>query len=120
MRPPVEPPPRRGRGRGRGRGGSEGRGRGRGRGRGARVQVPVAIPEHTDLDSSQEDVEMLDNNAEENREKVVKDETFMVGEHELKDSVFNDILNKKKLELMMDPEVVALFSKHQRSMKTKK
>ena len=54
MRPPIEPPPRRGRGRGRGRGGggsgggstspsesSGGRGRGRGRGRGAaRIQTP--------------------------------------------------------------------------------
>ena len=46
MRPPVEPPPRRGRGRGRGRGGStspseSGRGRGRGRGRGtSRPQPP--------------------------------------------------------------------------------
>ena len=54
MRPPIEPPPRRGRGRGRGRGGggsgggstspsesSGGRGRGRGRGRGAaRIQPP--------------------------------------------------------------------------------
>ena len=46
----------------------------------------------------------------------VKEETFMVGDMELKDSIFNEILNKKKLELMTDPEIISLFSKHQKTL----
>jgi len=119
MMPPVEPPPRRGRGRGRGRGGStspseSGRGRGRGRGRGAaRIQTPPMEridQQDIDMGPSQEDIDMIEPAVE------VPEETFMVGDMELKDSIFNDILNKKKLELMMDPEIIALFSKHQKSL----
>jgi len=124
MRPPVEPPPRRGRGRGRGRGGSTspsestGRGRGRGRGRGtARVQPPPIEridQQDVDMGPSQDDVDMIEPTND--IQVPVKEETFMVGDMELKDSIFNDILNKKKLELMMDPEIIALFSKHQKTL----
>jgi len=147
MRPPVEPPPRRGRGRGRGRGastigseagsgrgrggasvGSEtgsGRGRGRGRGRGAnRVQqqqvMEQRIPE-LDVEireaaaGNDNDDSILDGDVgTEEKEQVVKEETFMVGDLELKDSIFDDILNKKKLELIMDPDIIALLSKSQK------
>jgi len=124
MRPPIDPPPRRGRGRGRGRGGGStspsesGRGRGRGRGRGAaRIQPPpIERIEQQDFDmgSSQDDVEMIEPTND--VQVPIKEETFMVGDMELKDSIFNDILNKKKLELMMDPEIIALFSKHQKTL----
>lgn len=127
MRPPVDPPPRRGRGRGRGRGSSSslsessGRGRGRGRGRGASKVQSHPIEHSPDpMESNQDDVEMMlvDAAANDlNKDVFVKEETFMVGDMELKDSIFDEVLNKKKMELMMDPEIIALFANHQRSLK---
>ena len=64
--------------------------------------------------SNQDDVEMIEPISD--VQVPVKEETFMVGDMELRDSIFNDILNKKKLELMMDPEIIALFSKHQKTL----
>ena len=66
------------------------------------------------MGSSQDDVEMIEPTND--VQVPIKEETFMVGDMELKDSIFNDILNKKKLELMMDPEIIALFSKHQKTL----
>ena len=36
---------------------------------------------------------------------------------ELKDSIFDDLLNKKKLELLMDPEVMSIFANHQKMVR---
>lgn len=128
MRPPVDPPPRRGRGRGRGRGSSSSsnmesgntRGRGRGRGRGASsrgghhtptIPAPVNVEHEVDHGSS-DDIEMIDADMALTKEEV-KEETFMVGDMELKDSIFDDILNKKKSELLMDPEILSIFAAKQ-------
>jgi len=46
-----------------------------------------------------------------------EDTTFMVGQLELKDSIFDDLLNKKKLELLMDPEVMSIFANHQKMVR---
>jgi len=69
-------------------------------------------PQEVDLGPSQDDVDMIEPDVQ----VPVKEETFMVGDMELKDSIFNDILNKKKLELMMDPEIISMFSKHQKTL----
>lgn len=124
MKPPTEPPPKRGRGRGRGRGSSactESRGRGRGRGRGAaasRAAIPPPSPIINDaLEAEQEDIEMMDSDM--GKESLPKeDTTFMVGNLELKDSIFDDLLNRKKLELLMDPEVMSLFANHQKTLRS--
>lgn len=126
MRPPIDPPPRRGRGRGRGRGASgsvslesgSSRGRGRGRGRGASSRGQHAVQAAAVINSvenevdhgASEDIEMMDGDLGIVKEEV-KEETFMVGDMELKDSIFDEILNKKKLELLMDPEVLSIFAK---------
>lgn len=128
MKPPTDPPPKRGRGRGRGRGSSSSsessRGRGRGRGRGAasaRTAAPPASPISINNDSIEEttqdgDIEMTD--TEMGKEMLPKeDTTFMVGQLELKDSIFDDLLNKKKLELLMDPEVMSIFANHQKMVR---
>jgi hypothetical protein len=130
MRPPTELPPRRGRGRGRGRGsavseprGGGGGGRGRGRGRGG-SKSPVSSVQQSeveieaDLNISQEDAEM--NEAGEIKEAPKEDATFMVGNLELKESIFDNVLNKRKLELMMDPEVLAILSGQQKQLKSSK
>jgi len=126
MKPPTDPPPKRGRGRGRGRGSSSSsessRGRGRGRGRGAVTsRTPPASPSVITTDTIEEttqdsDVEMTD--TELGKEMLPKeDTTFMVGQLELKDSIFDDLLNKKKLELLMDPEVMSIFANHQKMVR---
>jgi len=66
------------------------------------------------LSNHSDDVEMIEQISD--VQVPVKEETFMVGDMELRDSIFNDVLNKKKLELMMDPEIIALFSKHQKTL----
>ena len=38
------------------------------------------------------------------------DSTFMVGNLKVKNSIFDDLLNERKLELFNDPEVMALLS----------
>ena len=92
--------------------------------------------EETTQDS---DVEMTD--TELGKEMLPKeDTTFMVGQLgntkseffsfslilyfvyistylELKDSIFDDLLNKKKLELLMDPEVMSIFANHQKMVR---
>lgn len=119
MKPPSEPVPKRGRGRGRGRGSStcaEPRGRGRGRGRGAasRASIPPP-PVINDALEEQDDIEMTD--SELGKEMPKEDTTFMVGNFELKDSIFDDLLNRKKLELIMDPEVMSIFANHQKNIR---
>ena len=121
MKPPMDPPPRRGRGRGRGRGssvasGESGRGRGRGRGRGAhKPPPPPPVKWSEEMEASQDDVEM--NEVGEVKEIVKEDTTFMVGNLELKDTIFDDILNKKKLELLMDPEIVSVLNRQQKTLR---
>ena len=64
-----------------------------------------------------EDVEMAEVAALGSEFETIKEEsTFMVGNLELKDSIFDQILNKKKLELMMDPDIAALLAKHQSTL----
>ena len=36
--------------------------------------------------------------------------TFMVGNLKVKNSIFDDLLNERKIELFNDPEVMALLS----------
>ena len=123
MKPPMDPPPRRGRGRGRGRGssvssGESSRGRGRGRGRGAHKPPPTPPPVNKwneEMETSQEEAEM--NDVGEMKDLPKEDTTFMVGNLELKDSIFDDILNKKKLELLMDPEIVSVLNRQQKSLR---
>ena len=40
----------------------------------------------------------------------IADSTFMVGNLKVKNSIFDDLLNERKLELFNDPEVMALLS----------
>ena len=68
-------------------------------------------------ETTQDDVEMTE--TEIGKETMPKeDTTFMVGNLELKDSIFDDLLNRKKLELMMDPEVMSLFANHQKMIRS--
>ena len=82
------------------------------------MQSHVIEQPNLDMDCSMnsDDIDMSDASADV-KDVVLKEETFMVGDMELKDSIFDDVLNKKKMELMMDPEIIALFSKHQKSLK---
>ena len=121
MKPPMDPPPRRGRGRGRGRGssvssGESGRGRGRGRGRGAnKPPPPTPVKWNEEMETSQDEAEL--NEVAEPKDAVKEDTTFMVGNMELKDTIFDDILNKKKLELLMDPEIVSVLNRQQKNLR---
>ena len=67
------------------------------------------------MEASQDDVEM--NEVGEVKEIVKEDTTFMVGNLELKDTIFDDILNKKKLELLMDPEIVSVLNRQQKTLR---
>ena len=122
MKPPMDPPPRRGRGRGRGRGssvssGESSRGRGGGRGRGAHKPPPTPPPVkwNEEMETSQDEADM--NDVGEMKDVPKEDTTFMVGNLELKDSIFDDILNKKKLELLMDPEIVSVLNRQQKTLR---
>ena len=119
---------------------TESRGRGRGRGRGAaasRAAIPPPSPIINDAleaeqvnivcflktiifmfkNCFQDDIEMMDSDM--GKESLPKeDTTFMVGNLELKDSIFDDLLNRKKLELLMDPELMSLFANHQKTLRS--
>merc|ERR1712241_1199365 len=104
MKPPMDPPPS--------------RGRGRGRGRGAHKPPPTPPPVNKwneEMETSQEEAEM--NDVGEMKDPPIEDTTFMVGNLELKDSIFDDILNKKKLELLMDPEIVSVLNRQQKTLR---
>lgn len=115
MRPPPNPPPsRRARGRGRGSSsaerGSGGRGRGRGRGRGAKVNnstppiVEMAEPTGENGDTSEGAYSLQASSVE-----VPKDDTFQVGDMTVKNSLLDELLNARKIELFHDPDIQALI-----------
>lgn len=103
------------------------RGRGRGRGRGTATRgacsnqlVSSSASQFQDQDLDPDDDPLGEIDA--NKEAIMKeDTTFMVGNHlELKDSIFDEILNRKKIELLTDPEIMNLFAKqHQKMIKKK-
>ncbi len=68
-----------------------------------------------DLANAGEDSEMPA--ADENISKEIPETTFQVGDMTVKDSIFDDILSKHKLELMTDPDVLALLASQQRRNK---
>lgn len=141
MKPPSQPPPSR-RGRGKRGGGAvppmspmsgtppspspSGRGRGRGRGRGSKAGgapsghvAPASTVATSSLDcDDQDDAEMNDGEGltsqaeEEEKRRRKNGTTFQVGNLAVRNDIFDELLNERKLELLLDPEVMAILEKH--------
>ena len=136
--PPPTTASKRGRGGGRGRGGTGGggggggRGRGRGRGRGSSTASgggaasasgnTVPKPgEHlaTAVSPGPSNPAAADDSSEDGAgsvaaatpvsEDAAKNDTFAVGDLAVRNSLFDDLLNRRKLDLLGDPEIQALI-----------
>lgn len=105
-----------------------GRGRGRGRGRGSKssaqtgaatVQSTVVNPMNMFESDDPEDAEMMEggegltSQAEEEEKRRRKNgTTFQVGSLAVRNDIFDELLNERKLELLLDPEIMAVLEKH--------